>query len=162
MAKPMQKRDLLAAIWGFQAETGLHAMRLLASGVFDRFPKLTIVLGHMGEALPYWLHRIDRFREVPTSSRNVRPRLELIFTEYLKRNFYITTSGMPWTPVLKFGIEALGADNIMFAVDYPYEDSAEAVSFLDEAPISDADRRKIYHENAERVFRITDASRKPR
>ncbi|MFW3115895.1 hypothetical protein MHAE_19196 [Mycobacterium haemophilum DSM 44634] len=154
MARPMQKHDLLAAIWGFQAETGLHAMRLLCSGVFDRFPKLTVVLGHLGEALPYWLHRIDRFREIPTSTCNVRPRLELTFTEYLKRNFYITTSGMPWNPALKFCIEALGAGNIMFAVDYPYEDTAEAVRFLDNAPIPVADKHKIYHENAERVFHI--------
>ncbi|MEB3980502.1 amidohydrolase family protein [Mycobacterium sp. 663a-19] len=154
MAQPMRKHDLVAAIWGFQADTGLHAMRLMSSGVFDRFPRLTIVLGHMGEAVPYWLHRIDRFREIPTSSRNVRPHLELTFTEYLKRNFYITTSGMPWDPALKFNIDALGADNIMFAVDYPYEDTTEAVRFLDNATIAVADKHKIYHENAERVFRI--------
>jgi 5-carboxyvanillate decarboxylase len=154
MAEPYYKYDLLPAIWGFQVETSLHVMKLLCSGVLDRFPKLTVVLGHMGEALPFWLHRIDRFQPVSTSTRNARKPLELRYSDYFRRNFLITTSGMPWGPVFQFCLEAVGADRIMFAIDYPYEDTAEAVNFLDAAPISDADKHKIYHKNAERVFHI--------
>ncbi len=83
-----------------------------------------------------------------------RPALALTPSEYVKRNFAITTSGMNWAPVLRFCIEAVGADNIMFAIDYPYQTTEAAVRFLDEAEISDEDRRKIYHRNAERIFGI--------
>ena len=95
------------------------------------------------------------------SSRRTRPVLSLTPSEYIKRNFAITTSGMNWAPVLRFCIEAVGADNNTFAIDYPYQATQGAVRFLDKAEISDEDRRKIYHRNAERIFGIPDGSGEP-
>ncbi|MGE5292122.1 MAG: amidohydrolase family protein [Micromonosporaceae bacterium] len=153
MAEPYKKYGLETAIYGFQAETGLHGIRLICSGVFDRFPDLKIVLGHLGEGIPFWLYRVDHMHPV-RSSYNTRPKLELKLSEYFKRNFAITTSGMNWHPVLRFCIEAVGADNIMFAIDYPYQTTEPAVQFMDDAPVSSEDRHKIFHQNAERIFNI--------
>jgi 5-carboxyvanillate decarboxylase len=156
MASAFKKYGLETGIWGFQADTGLHALRLICSGVFDRFPGLRIVLGHLGEGLPYWLYRLDYMHPVRASYVS-RPTLSLKPSEYVKRNFAITTSGMNWATVLRFCIEAVGADNIMFAIDYPYQITEDAVRFLDEAEISEEDKRKIYHRNAERIFGISPA-----
>lgn len=141
-----------SALWAYQAETGLHGMRIIMSGVLDRFPKLKLVLGHMGEGIPYWLYRIDYMANVGKGFN--KPDAELLPSEYFKRNFMITTSGMNDPLVLDYAIKALSADNILFAIDYPYQGTAEAVAFLNEAPISDSDRRKIYETNAARVFGI--------
>ena len=153
MAAPYRKYGLETGMYGFQAETGLHAIRLICSGVFDRFPDLKIVLGHLGEGIPFWLYRVDYMHPV-RSSRNSRPKLQLTPSEYFKRNFAITTSGMNWHPALRFCIEAAGTDNIMFAIDYPYQLTAGAVQFMDSAPIPDEDKHKIFHLNAERIFGI--------
>ncbi len=153
MAQAYKKYGLETGIYGFQAETGLHGIRLICSGVFDRFPGLQIVLGHLGEGIPFWLWRVDYMHPV-RSSHNSRPSLELKPSEYFKRNFMITTSGMNWHPALRFCIEAVGADNVMFAIDYPYQLTEGAVEFMNDAPISAEDKHKIFHENAERVFRI--------
>ena len=144
--------NLTGALWGFQMETGLHAMRLIVSGVFDRFPNLKIVLGHMGEALPYWLYRIDYMYRSYTSGQD---KLKKMPSQYVKDNFLITTSGMNAHPVLKYCSEVLGSDSIMFAIDYPYQESVEAANFMNSAPLSEADCEKIAHGNAERIFRIT-------
>jgi 5-carboxyvanillate decarboxylase len=156
MAQPYKRFGLETGIYGFQAETGLHAIRLICSGVFDRFPRLQIVLGHLGEGIPFWLWRVDYMHPV-RSSHNARPKLELTPSEYFKRNFKITTSGMNWHPALRFCIEAVGPDNIMWAIDYPYQLTEGAVKFMNDAPISDADKHKIFHRNAERVFGIAPA-----
>jgi 5-carboxyvanillate decarboxylase len=161
MAAPYAKYHLEDAIWGFQAETGLHGVRLIMSGIFDRFPKLRIVLGHMGEGIPYWLHRLDYMHRSSAGSKMAadrgvewRPKLQQQPSDYFRQNFMITTSGMNHAPVLEFCIGELGADNIMWAIDYPYQGTPEATSFLDAAPISEDDRHKIYHRNAERVFKL--------
>jgi len=156
MARAYRTDHLEHAIWGYQAETGLHALRLITSGVFDHFPKLKIVLGHMGEAIPYWLYRIDWMHGKSIIGFD-RPKLKRRPSEYFKENFYITTSGMNWHPVLHFCINVLGADRIMFAIDYPYQESGEAVEFMNSAPISEEDKDKIFHKNAEQVFRIKKA-----
>ncbi|MGH9717763.1 MAG: amidohydrolase family protein [Candidatus Acidiferrales bacterium] len=153
MAEAYHLDHLEHAIWGYQAETGLHALRLITSGVFDAIPNLKIVLGHMGEALPYWLYRID-YMHGTASIHFDRAKLKKKPSEYFKQNFAITTSGMNWHPVLKFCIEAVGADNIMWAIDYPYQTSPDAVKFMNAAPISDVDKHKIFHKNAERIFHI--------
>ena len=156
MAKAYRTDHLEHAIWGYQAETGLHALRIITGGVLDQFPKLQVVLGHMGEGLPYWLYRLD-FMHGRVRIPFDRPKLKLTPSEYIKRNYYITTSGMNWEPTLKFCIEVLGADRIMWAIDYPYQDHPDAVEFMDAARISEQDKQKIYHENAERVFKIRKA-----
>ena len=153
MAKAYRTDHLEHAIWGYQAETGLHGLRIITSGVLDHVPDLQIVLGHMGEGIPYWLYRVD-FMHGRVRIPFDRPKLKLKPSEYFKRNFYITTSGMNWEPTLKFCIEVLGADRIMWAVDYPYQDHPDAVEFMDAARISEKHKQMIYHENAERVFKL--------
>ena len=153
MAKAYRTDHLEHAIWGYAAETGLHGLRIITSGALDQFPKLQIVLGHMGEGIPYWFYRLDYMHSLGPVNFE-RPKLKLLPSEYFKRNFYITTSGMNWDPTLRFCIEVMGADRIMWAVDYPYQHHPDAVEFLDAATISEKDKQKIYHENAERVFKI--------
>jgi 5-carboxyvanillate decarboxylase len=157
MAQPYKRFGLETGIYGFQAETGLHGIRLICSGVFDRFPDLRIVLGHLGEGIPFWLYRVDYMHPV-RSSHNTRPKLELKPSEYFARNFMITTSGMNWHPALRFCIEAVSADNIMWAIDYPYQLTETAVEFMNDAPIPDEHKHKIFHRNAERVFGIRPAA----
>jgi 5-carboxyvanillate decarboxylase len=155
--------NLDGAIWGFQMETGLHAMRLIVSGVFDQFPNLKIVLGHMGEGVPYWLYRIDYMYNVFAAPGRGRFRTKKMPSEYVKENFLITTSGMNDHAVLKYCHEVLGPDNIMFAIDYPYQDTKGAADFMktamDKAKLPPEDLEKIAHGNAEKLFRIAPASK---
>lgn len=152
MAEPYMKYGLANAIWGYGAETGLHGVRLIMSSVFDRFPNLRIVLGHMGEGLPFWQWRLDYMYTNGSS-----PRLSLTPGEYMRRNMAITTSGMNWDKALAFCIDAVGIDNIMWAVDYPYQEHPSAVEFMDAVDLPDADKAKLYHGNAERIFGIAPA-----
>lgn len=142
------------AIWGYAAETGLHALRLITGGVFDDFPKLRIVLGHMGEGLPYWLYRIDYMHEMTARMNMQRRRLERRPSEYFHDNFAITTSGVNWDPPLEYNVGVLGADKVLFAVDYPYQETFEAVNWMNDAPLGDEDKRLVFGGNAERVFGI--------
>jgi predicted TIM-barrel fold metal-dependent hydrolase len=153
MAAPFSDYNMHAAIWGFQAETGTHAMRIILSGVLDRFPRLKIVLGHMGESIPYNLWRADHWYHY---RRGIR-QSSLQPSDVFKRNFLITTSGVEDTRVLDYCLKWLGPDRIMWAIDYPYEESAPATRFMNEAPIPDADKEKIFHLNAERLFRLPAA-----
>ena len=158
MLSPYSDHGMLAALWGFQAEAGTHAMRLITSGVFDRHPKLKIVLGHLGEALPFWLWRTDNIYEHTygwAGEKLKMTKLQLKPSEYLRRNFAVTTSGMNDPAILSYVLSQVGAENVLFAIDYPYEDSATATKFLAEAPLAEADRRALSHANAERLFRIT-------
>jgi 5-carboxyvanillate decarboxylase len=146
-----------AAVWGYQAEAGLHAMRLILSGTLDRHPGLTFVLGHLGEGIPYWLGRIDNrhaFAAHTLGAATAMPRLSLTPSEYFRRNFVITTSGIDDPDVLGLALSAVGADRIMFAIDYPYEDPAAAMAFLRDVPLTDDQRTAIGHRTAERVFGI--------
>ncbi|MFC1871335.1 amidohydrolase family protein [Chloroflexota bacterium] len=146
---------LASSMWGFAADAGLHAMRLILSGVFDKYPALKIVLGHMGEALPYWLWRMDKSwarGRVTTGALNVK--MQKVPSQYVKDNFLVTTSGMFWEPAFLCAYLGLGADKILFAVDYPFESSKEAVQFMDSVSICDTDREKIYHLNAEKLLSL--------
>lgn len=149
---PYRDHNLWTAMWGYAAETGLHGMRLIASGVFDRFPGLKIALGHMGEGIPYWAYRIDYMYDV--TSRRLPNKLAMKPTDYLKRNMLITTSGMNHHPALDYCLKVVGPDNILWAIDYPYQMSAEAVAFLDSAEIGEDVRAQIYAGNAIREFRL--------
>lgn len=161
MAAPFRGYNMAAALWGFACETGTHAVRLMLSGVFDRFPNLKIVLGHLGENISYHLWRTDhwylRFRHSFPSKQ--RPM------DLFAKNFYITTSGagaygasdVSCAAALKYCIQTFGADRIMWAIDYPYEEMPPAVAFMNNVAISDADKHAIYHGTAERVFHIPAA-----
>ena len=152
MAAPFRDYRMEGAIWGYGVEAGTHALRLMLSGALDRFPRLRIVLGHMGEALPFWLWRLD-FMATPGSRAGLMNQLKP--SEYFQRNFAITTSGVEDPLALRFCIDKIGIDNIMWAIDYPYQPTAPAVAFLESAPLSDQERAQIAHRNAERIFKIT-------
>jgi predicted TIM-barrel fold metal-dependent hydrolase len=139
---------LSRAGWGWHCETGLHCLRMVVAGVFDRFPKLQVIIGHMGENLPFSLARADE-RLMPVATH-----LERRVAEYLQTNFVLTTSGYFTSPPLICALLVFGADRIMFAVDYPYSPNALGRAFLDSAPISNADREKIAHGNAERILKL--------
>ena len=158
MIQPYRAYTLEHAIWGFQAETSLHALRLIVGGVFDRFPKLTVVLGHGGEGLHYWLPRLDGMHANFKPPEGSRPALSLKLSDYIRRNFAITTSGMNWAPAVRFAIDAIGVDKVMFAIDYPFVDSAKSVGEMDAIDLPEADKAAIYHENAERIFSIAPAA----
>jgi predicted TIM-barrel fold metal-dependent hydrolase len=142
---------LALAFWGYGAETSLHAVRLICSGVFEKYPKLKIVLGHMGEALPFWLWRLDRRWKHGAGGSDKYDRIP---SEYFRDNFYITTSGNFWFPALQEAMLAIGADKIMFAVDYPFESNKEGAEFMDSVTISHADKEKICFRNAEKLLKL--------
>jgi 5-carboxyvanillate decarboxylase len=145
--------ELAGPPWGYAADVSLHAMRLIYSGLFDRYPSLQIILGHMGEGLPYWLSRMDAYWTKPWKGQ--KPRIEKKPSDYVKANFIVTISGMFFLPAFMCAYLALGADRIAFAVDYPYEKVDQAVRFIREAPISDADKEKICYSNAAKLLKIS-------
>ena len=153
LAGPMHDYSMHAALWSYGVEVSTHAVRLILSGVFDRFPKLKICIGHMGEAVHFWLWRID-FMSTRAQASGAAPKLKLKPSEYFLRNFVITTSGQESHTALDFSITQIGADNVLWAIDYPYQPTTPAVAFMDSAPVSDEVREKLYHKNAERVFHI--------
>ena len=153
MVAPFLDYGLYFAGFGFAVETSLHAMRLIMCGLFDAFPKLRIVLGHMGEGLPFWLQRIDNRYLLQVKIGAVK-KLARLPSEYFLENFVITTSGVMSAPALKLSLEVLGVERIMFAADYPYESVAEGVAFMDTVDITEAQRAQIYAGNAERYFRL--------
>lgn len=137
--------------WGWHAEAGLHSLRLVVSGVFDRFPKLQIIIGHMGELIPYCLTRSDLLlsRAAPHLRRRVR--------DYFHTNFHITTSGYFTVPPLLCALMVFGVESILFAVDYPYSPNASGRTLLNSAPVSPGDLEKIAHANAERLLKLPSA-----
>ncbi|MFT6928314.1 MAG: 5-carboxyvanillate decarboxylase [Psychromonas sp.] len=151
MVQPYLDYGLYFAGWGFAAETSLHAMRMIMSGVFDEFPKLKVILGHMGEGIPFHLDRIDNRYLLQVKINAVKP-LKKLPSEYFKENFVITTSGVFQDSALKLCYEELGADRILFAADYPYESVEDSVKFLDAADLSIQDKHKIYYGNAEKLL----------
>jgi 2,3-dihydroxybenzoate decarboxylase len=156
MIGPFLPRGLDGAIFGFAVETGLHLLRIIVAGVFDRFPKLKIVVGHLGEGLPFWLFRLDFMHRSMVASKRYPGAGELKRrpSEYLRENVWVTTSGMQWAPAILFCQQVLGVDRVMYAMDYPYQFVPEEVKVTDELAIADEDKRKLYQTNAERVFRL--------
>lgn len=142
--------ELLKPTWEWTVETSSHFLRLVFSGVFDRFPRLKVVLGHMGEALPFYLWRLDSRAELIVGKRP----LKMAPSAYLKRNLYITTSGVCDDAPMIASLSSLGMDHVMFSVDYPYEDSATAGRFLDNAAVDEATREKVARLNAISLLKL--------
>ena len=144
--------ELVGPMWSWGTDTSTHALRLIFGGVFDDFPDAKLLLGHMGEGLPYTLWRLDsrwafhNHRGIDLARGNP--------SEYLRHNLYITTSGVCSDAPLQCAVSALGAEHILFATDYPFEDMKVAGDFLDTAALSEVDRAKISHENAEHILHI--------
>jgi 2,3-dihydroxybenzoate decarboxylase len=146
---------LHGATWGWGVETGGHALRLLFGGVFDRFPRLVLLLGHMGEFLPFQRWRLDsRFAAYPMGVTLARKP-----SEYFGRNILITTAGVCSAPSLAGAIGEMGAQGVLFSVDYPYESTAEACAFIEQAPLDEATRALVCHGNARRLFKLPGTGR---
>jgi predicted TIM-barrel fold metal-dependent hydrolase len=134
--------------WGWHIETALHVLRMVLGGVFDRHPKLQVIIGHMGEALPFMLPRLNRNLPVQLT------KLERSVSEYLQQNVHYTFGGFNFTPTFLNLLLEVGVARIMFSTDYPYVPMVEARSFLQHLPVSDDDRSRIAHGNAERLLKL--------
>jgi uncharacterized protein len=143
-----------AGAWGWHVETGLHSLRLILAGVFDRFPRLQLIVGHMGEALPFMIARASGALGGASALGPVGTRMELPLIDYFLRNFHVTISGFFTAPTLRCALDVIGPDRVMFAVDHPFGDQASGRRFLDEVEIDETVRAKIAHENAERLLRL--------
>ena len=140
--------ELDGATWSWTAETAAHALRIIFGGVFDRFPKAKLLLGHMGETLPFLLWRLDKRAQAFTQGVAIKP------SEIFRRNIAITTAGTFSDEPLDCALKALGEDSIMFSVDHPFEDMKEAAAWLDAAPISETVGEKISSGNAKRILKL--------
>jgi len=143
---------LLGPTWAFGQETAVHALRLMASGLFDRHPKLQIVLGHLGEGLPYSIWRVDN-RNAWTKAPPRYPAKKKL-GDYFRDNFHLTVSGNFRTQTLIDAILEVGSDRILFSTDWPFENVDHAADWFDACPISEVDRLKIGRTNAERLFKL--------
>ena len=141
-------KELTRATWGWTVETASHALRLIFGGVFDRFPKATLILGHMGETLPYLLWRLDSRAKLYGVKLGRKP------SDYVRDNVAITISGVYSAEPLACAISALGTNRVMFAADYPYEATEEAASFIDETNLEETCREAICAGNAKRILNI--------
>lgn len=150
------ERGLEGAVWGYAAETSLHILRLIMAGVFDQFPRLRIVIGHNGEGIPFYLDRIDnRYRAIHGGGLGTLRRSP---ATAFREQVWVTTSGTNWSPAVRACQEILGADRVLFAVDYPFEDEDDAVAKAAAIPMTPGDAERFFHRNAERVFNLAPAA----
>jgi 5-carboxyvanillate decarboxylase len=154
MLRPYLDRGLEAGILGFAADVALHTLALITAGVFDRFPRLEIVIGHGGEGLPYMLYRIDYMQRTVREGRGAL-KLAKRPSDYMKENIYITTSGMAWEPAIVFAQQTLGVDRVLYAMDYPYQADPAEVLAMDALDIPAAAKHAFFEGNATRLFRLT-------
>jgi predicted TIM-barrel fold metal-dependent hydrolase len=140
---------LSTAGWGWHAETALHTLRLIAAGTLDRFPRLQVIIGHMGEMIPFQLARVDRALGRATKNLRQGP------AAYFRTNIHITTSGFFTAPPLELARQVLGDDRILFSIDYPYSGNELGRAFLDSLDLPAAAFDKITHQNAERLLKLT-------
>ena len=143
--------SMALSTWGWHYDTAIHTLRLVLSGALDRHPGLKIVIGHMGEALPFMLDRIDA-----TTAAEAKARLKRSARQTILDQVWITTSGFFTMVPFMAALMSFGVDRIMFSVDYPFASNARARAFLDALPVSPADRAKIAHGNADRLLRLAD------
>jgi predicted TIM-barrel fold metal-dependent hydrolase len=142
--------DLARAGWGFAVDTSCHFLRIVFAGVFDAYPDLKIILGHLGEGLPFAMHRLDDHTRRSAERRGLRKTP----LQYFRDNLLVTTSGNWYEPAFVCTLLALGVDNILFAIDWPYEPNTAGMDFFRKLSISDGDKAKIAHLNAERILKL--------
>ncbi|HIZ07334.1 MAG TPA: amidohydrolase family protein [Candidatus Eubacterium avistercoris] len=145
-------QELMGPIWTWNFETATHVMRLIINGIFDKFSKVKFIVGHMGEGLPYMLGRIDEGYE--TGIAHLKKPLRKKPSEYFKSNIYITTSGKYHPSAMRCAIDAVGADRILFATDYPFVSLSDAFSCIKSCFLSPEEQELIFHKNAESVLGI--------
>ena len=143
---------LLGPNWAFHAETAVHALRLIGSGLFDEYPNLQIVLGHLGEGVPAYLWRIDNRNAWMKAPHKYAAKKWV--ADYFRSNFVLTTSGNFSTSALDQAIAEVGVERVLWSADYPFEDISDAADWFDTAPLSEADRQKIGRANAARLFKL--------
>ena len=143
-------RWLYSQAWDFGSETATQALRLIGSGLFDEFPRLQVVLGHLGERIPFDMWRIDNLMEKTPVSYPAKKRV----SEYMQENFHLTTSGQFHDAPFQCALAEMGAARLMFSVDYPYEEMAPAAAWFDNTKLSDADRLRIGRTNAIELFKL--------
>lgn len=139
---------LASAGWGWHIETAIHVLRIILGGVFDRHPNLQVVIGHMGEAIPFMLPRLNRNLN-PHVTKIARP-----IGDYLRQNIHYTFGGFNFATTFLNLLLEIGVERIMFSVDYPYGSMQDAQGFLSHIPVSQADRERIAHVNAEALFKL--------
>ena len=137
---------LASAGWGWHIETAIHVLRVILGGVFDRYPKLQFVIGHLGESLPSMMQRVDVMSAAAKLQRPV--------SAYLRDNVHYTLSGFNYQPSFLNLLLEVGVGRIMFSADYPYGSMKDARAFLEQLPVTAADRARIAHSNAEKLFRL--------
>jgi predicted TIM-barrel fold metal-dependent hydrolase len=145
---PEVNAQLAIAGWGWHIETAVHVIRLMLGGVFDRYPKLQVVIGHLGEGIPFMLPRLER------AMPQAITKLERPLSAYLRENVHYTFGGFNFPATFLNCLLEVGAERIMFSVDHPYGSMKEARSFLEHLPVSPADRERIAHGNAEKLFKL--------
>jgi uncharacterized protein len=143
---------LATAAWGWHIETATHVLRLVLGGAFDRYPGLQLVIGHLGECLPFMLPRLEM--ALPEEAT----KLHRSVGDYLRENIHYTFGGFNWRPAFLDLLLQVGAGRIMFSTDHPYASMTQARAFLDQLPVSSADREQISHSNAERLLRLFETS----
>ncbi len=156
MIGPYHEAGLDGAVLGFGASAGLHLLRIVTAGIFDRHPRLRLVVGHLGEGLPFWLNRIDHMHGKRSQSgryEQIQP-LRKPVSEYFRSNIWLTTSGMPWAPAIMFTREVVGVDRVMYAMDYPYQFDVAEVAEQEALPISVAEKADFFENIARRVFAL--------
>lgn len=154
MISPLLEAGLDGAIYGFAVDTGMHVLRIITAGVFDRFPALKLVVGHLGEALPFWLYRVDYMHAATVKAgryESMKP-IRRKPSEYLRENVWVTTSGMAWAPAIMFCREVLGADRVLYAMDYPYQYVPDEVTAHENLPLNLEEKKALFQTNTETVF----------
>ena len=153
-----ESRGFFGALGGFPHDVWLHTMGLIFSGAFDRFPKLRLVIGHMGECMPLQLYRFDWMQGNADARPHLRGgkqvKLQHPVSHYFRNNIWITTSGVAWEPAIKFCMEVLGPERVLYAMDYPYQQSSDEVAAYDRMHLSPEHKRMLMQGNAEKVFRL--------
>jgi predicted TIM-barrel fold metal-dependent hydrolase len=146
---PAVSASLAGSAWGWHMETAVHLIRMILGGVFDRYPNLQVVIGHLGEGLPFMLPRLNKNLPVEMT------KLDRPLAAYLRENVHYTFAGFNFPATFLDLLLEVGVERIMFSVDHPYGSMAEARAFLDQIPVSAADRERIAHGNAERLFNLS-------
>jgi 2,3-dihydroxybenzoate decarboxylase len=156
MIGPFLARGLEGAIYGFAVECGMHLLAIITSGVFDRFPKLQLVVGHLGEGAPFWMFRFDFMHRAQVAAKRY-PQLRALkrkVSDYLRENVHFTTSGMAWEPAVMFARSVVGPDRVLYAMDYPYQYVPEEVAAMDALPLAGREKAAFFQLNAERLFKL--------
>jgi predicted TIM-barrel fold metal-dependent hydrolase len=142
--------ELARAPWGFAIDTSCHFLRLVFSGLFDDCPKLKIILGHLGEGIPFAMHRLDTHARAAAERRGLKKTP----MDYFRENLLVTTSGNWYEPAFVCTLLAMGIDNMLFAIDWPYESNKVGMEFFNKLSLNDTDKHKLAHGNAEKLLKL--------